>query len=108
MIAVHEYSASFDLAQVEPFLRQLESHLNLGLDVVALVDLTSSTPVETEVARSCPVVFDGDDTILEYRVFKDDIEAPDLYFSTSSVDLSRAIASEVERFMDEAETTQGK
>ena len=62
---------------------------------------TRSTAVESENTRTLSVKYGGEVTRLDYRVFMDDIDAPDLYFGTSSKDLSEAIDAELRQFADE-------
>ena len=98
---MYETSMNFDLENVGPFLDQLENRLHLGLPVADLVMFTRSTAVESENTRTLSVKYRGEVTRLDYRVFMDDIDAPDLYFGTSSKELSEAIDAELRQFADE-------
>src|SRR5688500_10607304 len=93
-----EAGMNFDLESVEPFLNQLDSQLQLGLPVAELVTFTRSTAVEDERTKTVSVRFKGVATKLEYRVFMDDIDAPDLYFFTPSADLAAAINARLQKF----------
>ena len=91
-----EASMNFDLSAVRPFLERLEDSLALDLPVDELVDLARTTPVDEERSRMLRVTFDGTTTQLEYRVFMDDIEAPDLYFFTPSELLAERIGEQMD------------
>jgi hypothetical protein len=95
-----EASMNFDLEHVEPFLKQLDTELGLHLPVAELVSMTGSTPVESEATKSISVTFGGNSVLLEYRVFMDDVAAPDLYFFTESQALAKAIDDQLSRFAD--------
>jgi hypothetical protein len=98
---MHEASMNFDLENVAPFLKRINSRFNLNLPVDELVKMTYQTKMETEQSRTIQVTFDGLQTQLEYRVFMDDIDAPDLYFFTPSKDLAEAIDDQLVAFADE-------
>jgi len=95
-----EASMNFDLDNVEPFMEQLEGQLKLGLPVAELVAFTRSTAVDDDRMKILSVRFRGETTSLDYRVFMDDVEAPDLYFFTPSEELSRAIDTQLKDFAD--------
>ncbi|HUG04669.1 MAG TPA: hypothetical protein VML92_09605, partial [Steroidobacteraceae bacterium] len=97
---MHEASINFDLENVQPFLTQLDSTLLLGLPAQELVSLTQATPPEDETSQVVAVSFGGSQVRLEYRVFMDDIDAPDLSFRTESKVLADAIQVELMRFAD--------
>ncbi|MCW5572997.1 MAG: hypothetical protein KIT37_08200 [Steroidobacteraceae bacterium] len=93
-----EASMNFDLENVEPFLIQAEAALGLGLPVAELAAFARDTPVEAERVRTLRVPFGGTTVPLEFRVFMDDIDAPDLYFFTPSKGLADAIQAELQQF----------
>ena len=95
-----EASMNFDLENVEPFLTQLESRLNLGLPVPELVAFTQSTAIDDERVSTLSVRFGGEVISLDYRVFMDDVDAPDLYFFTASEELCKAIGAELSDFAE--------
>lgn len=96
-----EASMNFDLENVRPFLERLNSKLQLNLPVEKLVQMTRATDIDTEQSKAIQVTFDGTNVRLEYRVFMDDIDAPDLYFFTSSEALTAAINGQLAEFADE-------
>jgi hypothetical protein len=98
---MHEASMNFDLENVAPFLTRINIRYNLNLPVDELVKMTHQTKIESEQSRTIQVTFNGLQTQLEYRVFMDDIDAPDLYFFTPSKDLAEAIEDQLEAFADE-------
>lgn len=89
--ATFEASMNSDSELVRPFLEQLNANLGLGLPVAKVVDFTLSTKIEDERSTTFDVVFEGSKAQIEYGVFMDDIDAPDLSFRTSSSALARAI-----------------
>jgi hypothetical protein len=98
---MHEASMNFDLENVATLLTRINSRLNLNLPVDELVEMTHRTKIETEQSRTLQVTFGGLQTQLEYRVFMDDVDSPDLYFFTPSKDLAKSIEDELEAFADE-------
>jgi hypothetical protein len=98
---MNEASMNFDMENVEPFLSRLEAHLALGLPVQDLVAMTRSVEIEAEVSRTFQVTFSSSPATLEYRVFLDDVDAPDLYFLTTSKPLADAIQAELNQFADD-------
>ena len=98
---MNEASMNFDMENVEPFLSRLEANLALGLPVQDLVAMTRSVEIEAEVSRTFPVTFSSSPATLEYRVFLDDVGAPDLYFLTTSKPLADAIQAELKQFADD-------
>lgn len=97
----HEASMNLDLRHVRPFLLQLDGRLALGFDVEKLARFAAQTPLERERSLTVKVKFSGHTVPLEFRVFMDDVEAPDLYFFTPSADLSRAIDAELADFAEQ-------
>ena len=91
---MHEASMNFDLENVEPFLTRINRRLNLNLPIDELVQMTHQTKIETEHSRTIQITFNSSQTQLEYRVFMDDLDAPDLYFFTPSKDLAKSIEDE--------------
>jgi hypothetical protein len=82
-------------------LERLNDRLGLNLPIRELVDFTLTTPVEEEKVRVLEVSFDGSRARLEYRVFMDDIDAPDLYFLTPSSELAASIDAQLMEYADE-------
>jgi hypothetical protein len=98
---MYESSMNFDLKDVQTFLSNLNERLQLALPVDDLVAATESTPIDAESRRALITMFNGESVQLEYRVFMDDIDAPDLYFFTGSEELSKAIDSQLSQFAEE-------
>ncbi len=97
-----EASMNFDLENVEPFLKRLNSELHLELPVAELVAMTRAVTIDDEVEKAVMVRFGGTSIVLKYRVFMDDVEAPDLYFFTESQPLAEAIDEQLSQFADQA------
>ena len=96
-----EASMNFDLENVETFLIRIDARLGLNLPLEELIEMTHETKIETEQSRTVNVEFGDSQTTIEYRVFMDDIDAPDLYFFTPTKDLAESIEGEMETFADE-------
>lgn len=97
----YEASTNFDLSNVPSFFECLNRELSVNLDVAALTQFVNQTAVEQERSTSVKVVFKGSSTILEIRVFMDDVDAPDIYFFTSDKALADAIDQQMEKFAEE-------
>jgi hypothetical protein len=96
-----EASMNFDGANVEPFLRHLEDELQLGLPIENLIEFAQRVAVEAEHGTTMEVDYGGERLKLEFRVFMDDEDAPDLYFLTPSEELSKAIGARMAAFAEE-------
>jgi hypothetical protein len=90
-LETYEASTNFDLEDVAPFMFALENKHRLGLNVEEIVTFTSETPIDDERKMALMVNYGGQRIDLEYRVFMDDIDAPDIYFFTSSKTLAALI-----------------
>ena len=82
-------------------LARLEARLHLGLPVQDLVKITRQTAIEHESRREFQVTFKGTKVLLEYRIFMDDVDSPDLYFFTSSKELAHAIDKQLASFAED-------
>ena len=100
----HEASMGFDLADVEPFLVALEAEFQFGLDVKVLADFAASVPVEMEKYKLVDIVSQGLEAKMEFRVFMDDVNTPDLYLFFESHEVAEAVSG----FMFQWEKSQGR
>ena len=98
---LHEASMNFDMENVKPFLERANKNLKLGLNIEQLIKHTSSVRPESEKSISLQATYLGKSIPLTYKVFMDDINAPDLYFFTPSKGLADALNNELVRFADE-------
>jgi hypothetical protein len=98
---MHETSMNFDMEGVRPFLERLNVRLSLDLGVDELAEATGSTPVGEEFRKTIVVSFDGEAHPLDYQVFMDDVDAPDLYFFADSKELIDAIDGQLKEFAEE-------
>ena len=96
-----EASGSFDSDLVQPFLEHLNTTLGLGLDASGLATFMEKVPADEEQSQKLQVPFKGKQEDIEYRVFKDDPYAPDLYFFSQSEALTNAIDEQLGAFFDE-------
>jgi hypothetical protein len=103
MSARHEASMNFDLENVVPFLNELDSKYKLGLNVDELGKFASSIKIENEESMIVEISHSGKKAKMEFRVFMDDIDAPDLYFFFESSEL----ADQVGDFMMEWAEARG-
>ena len=98
---MHEASTSFDFEMVSPFLLRLNEKLGLDLDVERLVEFTANVSVEQERGLTLSAVFQGTDVEFEYRVYMDDIEAPDIYILSQSQDFADTVSAQIEAYFEE-------
>ena len=106
MSEIHEASMNFDIENVEPFLRRVAQLIDgFGSNEVASVmsDIRRMN-VDDEHDWMFAVTYDGRSIPLVLRVFMDDIDAPDLYFFTTSAELASRLQDEMGIFAEE----QGK
>jgi len=99
----HEASMGFDLEDVESFLEKLNVRFKLSLDVKTLLDFTCFMEVEDEQHMIVDIGKGAEKSKMEYRVFMDDVDAPDLYLFFESEEL----ATQVGDFMLEWAETRG-
>jgi hypothetical protein len=69
----------FDLENVAPFLADLEAKYKFGIEVNNLAEFAASVSVEEEKSIIIKISDSGRNSKMEFRVFMDDVEAPDLY-----------------------------
>ncbi|MEO1240846.1 MAG: hypothetical protein AAFX54_02970 [Pseudomonadota bacterium] len=100
-IGAHEASMNFDSENVRPFLERINTNLEIKLNARKLARFARRTRVGEERSLYVEVLFQEAPSLLEYRVFKDDIDAPDLYFFSDSGELISAINEEYEAFAAE-------
>ncbi len=79
----------------------LNTTLGLGLDASGLATFMEKVPADEEQSQKLQVPFKGKQEDIEYRVFKDDPYAPDLYFFSQSEALTNAIDEQLGNFFDE-------
>ena len=99
----HEASMNFDSENVLPFLKELNSKFNFGLNSEELNDFARSVPVEQEKSITVEIDLNGNKSVIEFRVFMDDIDAPDLYLFFESEEVSDKVSD----FMMEWAESQG-
>ena len=101
---MHEMSMNFDMDNVELFLNRITHLFDSGFgqdEISKAVEFTSSLNHDDEKEIQFGAKYLGKDEILIYRVFMDDIDAPDIYFFTSSASLSEAIGDEYDKMCEE-------
>jgi hypothetical protein len=87
----NEASMNFDQENVVPFLTDLDANFGFGLDVNNLGKFSKSVPVEAEKSIVVDILNSGRKSKMEFRVFMDDIDAPDLYLFFDSSKLSESV-----------------
>lgn len=93
---------NFDLENVEPFLLSVARLMEGGFtaqDAKHLASEIASMPVDGESVASYSVTYRGRAVPLRIEVFKDDIEAPDLYLFAPAP-LADAIERKMERYFE--------
>ncbi|MCH1921641.1 hypothetical protein L9G15_19720 [Shewanella sp. A3A] len=86
---------NFDQENVAPFLAELDAKFGFGLDVKKLEEFSVSVPIDMEKSVVVEISISGRKTTMEFRVFMDDVNSPDLYMFFDSEGTSKS----VERFM---------
>ena len=99
----HEASMNFDPENVRPFLIELDTKFGLGLDIEKMVKFSESIEVEKEESIFLKISSEGGESTMEFHVFMDDIDAPDLYFFFEQAEL----ANKVSNFMIEWAEARG-
>lgn len=89
----NEASMGFDLENVAPFLSDLEAKYKFGIEVNKLAEFTASVQVEEEKSIIIEISDSGRNSKMEFRVFMDDVEAPDIYMFFDSPQLSEAVGN---------------
>ncbi len=89
----NEASMNFDLDNVVPFLSELDAKFELGINVKKLGEFSASVPLESEKSIVVDILDSGRKTKMEFRVFMDDIDAPDLFMFFDSKELSESVGN---------------
>lgn len=100
---LEEASMNFDGDMVRSFLERLNGLLAAGFgptQVDQVVQLAEELDVDEECELDFEVEYNRQPMPLKVRVFKDDVDAPDLYFFAPP-ELSRRIRDEMKRFSDQ-------
>ena len=87
----NEASMNFDLENVVPFLDELNANFKLGLDVKMLGEFSASIPANAGKSIVVDILDAGRETKMEFQVFMDDIDAPDVYMFFDSSELSESV-----------------
>lgn len=101
--ALHESSTEFDLPDLAPFLRRIVPHMSRGFgerEVARLSALAEGLRHNGECQTEFQVVFRGEATPLQVRLFKGDLHAIGVYFFTSQA-LQEFLEREMESFFEE-------
>ena len=85
----HEASMNFDLENVRPFLIELDAKFKFGFDIEKMVKFSESIKVEKEESIFIEIISSGEKSTMEFHVFMDDIDAPDLYFFFEQAKLAK-------------------
>jgi hypothetical protein len=72
-----------------------------GLDVDAMSRFVNETPVDDERSLKLEVVFRGKEITLEFSVFMDDVDAPDIHFFSDSKAVTSEISAEMAKYAEE-------
>lgn len=87
----NEASMNFDLENVVPFLAELNANFKLDLDVKMLGEFSASIPANAGKSIVVDILDAGRETKMEFQVFMDDIDAPDVYMFFDSSELSESV-----------------
>ena len=95
-----EASMNLDLPNVRPLLLELNSDLELDLEVEEIVSFVRSVPMEEERDTRIKANFGGAQHTLTLNVYMDDNESPDIYFFTENESLAQAIQQQMVAFAE--------
>ena len=73
------------------FLDELNANFKLGLDVKMLGEFSASIPANAGKSIVVDILDAGRETKMEFQVFMDDIDAPDVYMFFDSSELSESV-----------------
>lgn len=91
---MYQMSMNFDLENVKPFLHTIKSIFDSGFgdsEVEKVSSFTESIDIDNEDEIIFDVIYQGKEERLVYRVFMDDHEAPDIYFFSTSENITKKI-----------------
>ena len=91
----YEASMNFDMKNVSPFLTELNTKFDFGVDVKKLVEFTKVVPINSDKAIEVDIKIRGKKSTLRYGVFMSDLDSPDVYLFFDDYD----ITNEVDAFM---------
>lgn len=94
----YQASTNLKVQAVPGFLHAVDALVDSDLDVAGLVEFGASVPVDDEKQQKIAVVYQQDDTMVLYHVWRENADSVHLYFSTPSEGLAAAIESEMERY----------
>ena len=98
-----EASMGFDTSGVRPFLERLEDLLEDGFgdpEIQDLMEIIDSLAVDDETEVRYDVVFAGEGLPLRIKILMNDIDSPDITFSTHA-DLADRIQEEMHEYAEE-------
>lgn len=72
-------------------MAELNANFKLGLDVKMLGEFSASIPVNTGKSIVVDILDAGREAKMEFQVFMDDIDAPDVYMFFDSSELSESV-----------------
>ena len=89
----YEASMNFDLENVGSFLVELDTKFDLGFssEIDKMVKFSESMPVNEEESIFVEINPNGEKSTMEFHVFMDDIDAPDLYFFFEQAKLAKEV-----------------
>ena len=97
----YEFSAGFDQEMVKPFFSKLEQELGLGLKPAAIAAFSKRVPLEDSQSMAFEVAYEGTPLPIEFSVFKDDVDSPDIYIFSASAELIDRIVACWSSFSEE-------
>ena len=98
-----EASVNFDQENLYPFLLRIIPFIEAGFgeaEARRVEAFSDAIPHDEEQKVEFQVTYRGVQTLLNFRIFKDDIDAPDVYFK-SHPELIQQIRGEFEPFFGE-------
>ncbi|MEP2735324.1 MAG: hypothetical protein ABJP34_03415 [Erythrobacter sp.] len=97
---VQEASTNFNLQDVDPFLVGLAANQGVFLDAASIYAFTAQTKLDEERCTEIEARFEGNAEKLNYCVYMDDVEAPDVYFFSKNTKVVNAISKEISAYVE--------
>ena len=97
----HEFSANFDLENLRRFLERLKERRDIVLETDQLAEFAAQTAYDDEREIASKGRIKGKSVAFTFRVFMDDIDAPDVYVFSRNMAFIETLTSELPAFWEE-------
>ncbi len=94
----HTTSADIDLVSIPAMLAAIDGLTDDNLPVEELLALTNSVPMDAEKQQRFAVSFGGQDTEVQYHVWREQADWVHVYASSTSKEFVDAVAASIKTF----------